>query len=134
MIFNRFGKLVVRAFSAGGAIPISGATVIVRGAGEENRDVTYSLITDIDGVTEEISLPAPDALYSQSPGATETPYGLYDVYVSAKDYYTKTVKNVAVFDGVRTTLPVNMIPKAIHDNNVTYPRDNLNTVIFDYEE
>ena len=133
MSFDKFGKLAVRTFTAGGALPLEGAIVRIRGAVEENSEIEYSLISDIDGMTEEIDLPAPSALLSQAPNPSEPSYGVYDVDVSAADYYTKRIKNIAIFDGTRTLLPVNMIPKAASETNTTYPRDNLNTLVYENE-
>ena len=133
MVFDRFGKLAVRTFTAGGALPLRDAIVTIRGAGEENRMIEYSIITDVDGLTPEISLPAPAAIYSQSAGSGSASYGIYDIDVTAENYYSKTIKSVAVFDGIKTILPVNMIPSPIHENNVSYPRGNLDTLVSENE-
>lgn len=134
MSFDKFGKLAVRTFTAGGALPLSGAIVRIRGAVEENSEVEYSLITDMDGLTEEIELPAPSALLSQAPNPSEPSYGVYDVEVSAADYYTKRIRNIAIFENTKTILPVNMIPREIVNNNTTYPHGNLNTTVRENEK
>ena len=126
MAFENYGTLVVDVSAASGAYPLSDTVVRIFGASEENRDVQYSLITDIDGVTSVIQLPAPPRSLSQSPGAAEPSFALYNIEISARDYYTKRIFNVAVFDSEETVLPVNMIPSAIQNENVTYPRGNLN--------
>ena len=131
MNFDRYGKLAVRTYVAEGALPLKDAIVSIRGAGEENRAVEYSLVTDVDGLTPFISLPAPAAFYSESPG--NVAYGIYDIDVSAEGYYSKTVRSVAVFDGISTVLPVNMIPSPIHESDEPYPRGNLNTLVFENE-
>ncbi len=131
MIFDRYGKLAIRSYVAGGALPLANVIVTIRGASEENRDVQYSLVTDIDGLTPFINLPAPDKIYSQSPG--NVGYGLYDIEASAEGYYSKIIRSVAVFDGISTVLPINMIPSPIHENNEDYPRGNLDTLILENE-
>ncbi len=133
MAFNRIGTLVINASAAGGAFPISKAVVKITGSVEENRDVEYSILTDIDGVSEHIPLPAPSRELSQSPGAKEPSYALYNIQISAPGYYTKQVFDVAVFEGTETVLPVNMIPSEVHKNGVTYPRNNLNTFVSENE-
>ena len=127
MPFDKSGTLIINASSAGGALPTSDVVVRISGAVEENRDVQYSLITDVDGISERITLPAPSAKLSMRPGANEQSYALYDILISAPGYYTKRVYNVAVFDGQETVQPINMIPLDVHLNGVTYPRDNLFT-------
>ena len=133
MAFDKNGTLVVNAYSASGALPIKDTYVRVIGGAEENRMEQYSRVTDLDGVTLPIILPAPSRELSQIPGALEAPYAVYDVIVTSPGYYTKKIYNVAVFDGERTILPVNMIPMPKHENNVTYPRDNLNTLVRENE-
>ena len=131
MIFDRYGKLAIRSYVAGGALPLANVIVTIRGASEENRDVQYSLVTDVDGLTPFINLPAPDKISSQSPG--NVGYGLYDIEASAEGYYSKIIRSVAVFDGISTVLPINMIPSPIHENNEDYPRGNLDTLILENE-
>ena len=40
---NSSGTLRVRAYTAGGALPVEGAVVRVMGAGEDNRLVSFSI-------------------------------------------------------------------------------------------
>lgn len=133
MAFDKIGTLVIRAFTAGGALPVGGTVVKITGNDEENRIVEYSIITDIDGVTEKIELPAPSGELSQSPGAKEPSYALYNIEISAPGYYTKRIFNVAVFDNTETIQTVNMIPKSVRENGITYPRNNLNTLVRENE-
>lgn len=134
MAFDKIGTLVVRVFTAGNALPVSGTVVKITGSDEENRTVEYSIITDIDGVTEKIQLPAPSGTLSQSPGAAEPSYALYNIEISAPGYYTKRIFNVAVFDSTETVQPVNMIPRSLRESGITYPRDNLNTTVRENEK
>lgn len=133
MAFDKSGTLRVNTYTAGGALPVAGTVVRIIGSTEENRLIEYSIITDVDGVTEIISLPAPSRELSQSPGAPEQSYALYNIEISAPGYYTKKIFNVAVFEGTETLQPVNMIPLPVHENNVTYPRNNLNTFVKENE-
>ena len=133
MAFDKNGTLIINAYSASGALPIKDTHVRVVGAGEENRTVQYSRVTDLDGVTQPLILPAPSRDLSQKTGAKEQSYALYDVIVTAPGYYTKRIYDVSVFDGERTIQRVNMIPLPMHKNNVTYPRDNLNTLVKENE-
>jgi len=133
MPFDKTGTLIINASAAGGALPISGTVVRITGSVEENRSIEYSIITDIDGISERITLPAPSRELSQSPGASEPSYALYNIEISAPGYYTKRIYDVAVFEGTETILPVNMIPSAVHQQGATYPRNNLNTFVRENE-
>ncbi len=125
MPFDKLGTLIVNASSAGGALPVPNTVVRIIGTDEENKLTEYSVITDIDGVTERISLPAPSRELSQSPGAKEQSYALYNIEISAPGFYTKRIFDVAVFEGTETLQPVNMIPFPKNESGVTYPRNNL---------
>ena len=129
MPYEKSGTLIINASSAGGALPSSGTLVRILGGEEENRDVRFSLVTDIDGISERITLPAPSRELSLSPGASEPSYALYNIEISAPGFYTKRILNVAVFDGEETVQPVNMIPLALHNDNQTYPRGSLDTFV-----
>lgn len=125
MSFDDFGTLRVRATSASGALPISGAVIHIIGADEENRDFAKSLITDNDGITPKVDLPTPKKSYSLTPEDEETPYSLYDVEAVADGYYTKRIVGVAIFSGINAILPLNMIPTSPHPKE-NYPKGNVN--------
>lgn len=125
---NSSGTLRVRTYTAGGALPVEGAVVRVLGASEDNRFISYSTITDRDGLGEVFILPAPEANFSLSPSPLEAPYALYDLEISADGYYTKKIRGLTVFSGINSVQLVNMIPGSgnmIED----YPRGNINYII-----
>jgi hypothetical protein len=105
------GYLIVNAYMAKEAIPVPGVLVRISGADEMTRGISRSEITDEDGVTAAVPLPAPSSDYSLSPGPPEQPYAIYNVALYKPGYYTKHIYNVAVFSGVSTVLPVNMVLK-----------------------
>ena len=121
------GTLRVRAYTAGGALPIAGAVVRIIGAEEANRLVSRSLITDRNGITEAVSLPAPNISYSLSPSPIEAPFAVYDVEISAEGYYSKRINGVSVFSGVDSVQLANMIPTGSGVGD--YPRGNVNARI-----
>lgn len=133
MKFEDFGTLSVITSSANSSLPIEGSLVRISGAQEENSFIDYSIVTDVDGISEKINLPAPSKLYSLSPGAPEAPYGLYRIEVRNQGYFTKIIENVPVFSGINTYLPVNMIPSPIHVNSIEYPRNTLDTFVTENE-
>lgn len=123
MKYSYTGNLNVKTFLAADALPTPGALVRVFGVEEENRETEYSRITDVDGATGIIPLPAPPIDYSLYPHPAEHPYALYDVTVSLAGYYPKRVRNVAVFADHTTILPVNMIPAS----SIDPPRNTLDS-------
>ena len=129
-MLNSEGKLRIRAYTAGGALPVENALVKIRGAEEDNRLVAYTLVTDFDGLTPEVTLPAPSLKYSLSPDPLEAPYSVYDVEISAPGYYTKRISGLTVFPGVNSIQLVNMIPYS-GEGYEDYPRGNINMVIPD---
>ena len=126
------GTLRIRAYTAGGALPIEGAVVRISGAEEANRTVAYSVLTDRDGITEAVILPAPSLSYSLAPSPTEAPYAAYDVEITANGYYPKTILGVSVFSGVNSVQLANMIPSGADPGE--YPRGNVNAVIPENED
>ena len=128
MAFDESGTLTVRTYGAN-AFPIEGATVRIRGAAEENRFVEYSVITDEDGVTVPVVLPAPDRSNSLSPNGVGASYAPYDVEIIKDGYYTKKIYGVAIFSGVGAFLPVNMIPFTSSEMGGRYPEGNIDATI-----
>ena len=133
MKFDKIGSLIVNATSASGALPTSGVVVRIYGADEENRFVRYSIVTDIDGVSRRLDLPAPPKAFSMSPKPSEQPYANYNIEIYADGFYVKRIFNVAVFEGAETVQTVNMIPYRIHESGVTYPRNTLDTFVRENE-
>ena len=130
MQYNDSGSITIRVYTAGGALPIAETAVRIMGTDEENRFVEYSLLTDIDGLTKRIALPSPSRSFSLSPSAPETPYANYDIEIAADGYYTKKIKNVAIFSGVNSIQEVNMIPISPIENGL-YPRNNLDATVYE---
>lgn len=128
-----YGSFMARVSSGSGAIPVEGCIVKIKGASETNSDIVYSLVTDEDGVTPVVKLPAPNVSLSLSAEETEIPYSVYDVTVTKDGYYTKRIYNVAVFPGVLSVLPVNMIPFVSYADGGSYPRGNINATITENE-
>lgn len=122
------GTLIVRAYTASGALPVMGATVRVMGASESNRSVAFSSVTDVDGLTEVFTLPAPAPELSLAPDPLTVPYSLYDLEISARGYYTKRIRGLTVFSGINSVQLINMIP-GVGNMIEDYPRGNINYII-----
>ena len=129
MSYTDSGTFIVKAYTAGGALPVPKSVVRISGADENNGFIEFSLITDVDGLTPRITLPAPQKGDSLTPNPKEFPYSKYNIEISAEGYYPKRINNVAVFAGTDTFLPINMVPLAIYERGVDFPADTLNTTV-----
>ena len=134
MKYEGLGAIRVKTYTAGGALPIEGTLVKLYGTDDYNKDVKYSIITDSNGVTEKILLPAPSKEYSISPGAKEAPYAVYNVELAKDGYYAKRIDNIPIFGDTSALLPIEMIPIAYTDDGVIIPNGNLNSVVYENEK
>ena len=113
------GYLIVAVSTARGAIPLENASVNIRASEEKENALSYALLTDRDGKTEKLALPAPSVKLSQTPpnAPSSLPYARYRIDVSKEGYYRQIYENVAVFDGITAIQQANLIP--VPDNR--YP-------------
>ena len=118
------GRLIVRARTADGALPVSGATVTVRGAEPENLSFIQTLTTDQSGNTPILLLPAPDISVSLKPNGGK-PYAAYDILVVKEGYHRHENLKVPIFDTVLSSQGANMIPLAPYDEENVFPSGNL---------
>ena len=105
------GFLRVIVQTAGGALPVEGASVDIYGSdrGNGNTGLLYSLQTGIDGLTPPVELPAPPRAESLTPG-TPTPFARYNIEVRKEGYNGVTNLGAPVFDGIVSAQPVLLIP------------------------
>ena len=133
MNYENFGSMRIRTYAASGAIPIDGALVKIYGIDDYNGDVAYSLLTDADGITRAVSLPAPPKAYSSAPGAKENPYSVYNVEIAKEGFYPKRIDNVPIFNGISAVLPIEMIPLSYNSDGTVIRQSNLNSTIYENE-
>ncbi len=131
---SEVGYLQIRAFVADGAEPVEGAHVRISGNDNYYLDTELSLITGRSGLTETVSLPAPDRTLSLSPSASEMPYSTFDVSISKSGFYSKKIFGVAVFSGIKSLLPVSMTPNAGLTSSVTPPSSSNFSVGYENED
>ena len=105
------GYLIVKVTTASGAIPLEGATVTIRNNSDqiEKGNVITTLITDRNGNTERLFLPAPSRSLSQQPG-NSLPFSTYNIDVLLDKYQKSSFFSVPVFDGVTSIQQVDLIP------------------------
>ena len=134
MNYDGKGNIRIKTYTADEALPVSGTLVKIYGTDDYNKDVKYSLITDSNGVTKEISLPAPKKSYSTSPGAKEAPYAVYNVELAKDGYYPKRIDNVPIFSDTMALLPIEMIPFSYDPEGSLIPNNNLNSTIYENDK
>ena len=106
------GSLRVQVFGGNQFFPVAGATVKVflPLAGESEVQL-YDAITDINGVADNINLPAPPLSLSQTPNTTsERPFSYYTVTVEHPRYASSRFVNVPVFSEVKSVQNVQLVP------------------------
>ncbi len=109
------GSLKVEAFASDRAFGIPSARVMVFLELPGGNTAVFDGLTDINGSTESIRLPAPPKSLSQAPqtGANpRLPYAVYSVYVEHPDFVRSVFTNVPVFSGIESIQPVRMLAKA----------------------
>jgi len=102
------GKIVVYVFGARGSVPIKDAEVFIYD--KDNNNIA-DIVTNLDGLTQEISVHTPIKDLSLIEGNDQQPYSTYNVRVEAPGYTNKNIVGVQVFDGEKSILPVVMLPE-----------------------
>ena len=106
---QNYGRLVVRASAASGAVPVPNATVIVRSS--ENGipvRVLGVLTTDESGITFPLAIATPPLSESLSPGGKH-PFSEISAEITADGYYTSVNINIPIYPGITSIQPVNLI-------------------------
>lgn len=134
MKYNDYGSLRIRAYAAESALPVEGVIIKIYGTDDYNKDAIHSVITDNDGLTDEIILPAPDSKYSGAPSPSESPYAVYNIELAKDGFYPKIIENIPIFAGIKAVVPIEMIPFVYYDDGSLIPQKNLNSVIYENEK
>lgn len=108
-ISKESGYLVVRVSTALGAIPLENATVNIRSSEEDSSGVAYSLITDRDGITPRLTLPAPPRELSEHPGES-IPFSLWNVDVYKEGYNPVSFQSIPVYSSIVSIQPAVLVP------------------------
>ncbi len=106
---SQIGYLKVQVFTGRGTVPIEKATVTVsKDIGGQRYEIA-TFVTDENGATERISLPAPPRSLSEQPGNYK-PYATYDVRTQYPDFVVVNNMSVPVFEGIVSLQNVNLNP------------------------
>lgn len=108
------GSLKIQAYAADQSFGIGSARVMVFVELPSGNIAVFDGLTDVDGITQTISLPAPPRSLSQSPApnGARLPYSVYSIYVEHPDFVREVFTNVPVFSGVESIQPVRMLAKS----------------------
>ncbi len=120
---QNYGRLVVRVSAGSGAVPISGATVIIRSSGNDFPIQTLvTLVTDESGLTDPVLILTPPLSESLTPGGKH-PFAEISTEVSANGYYTSSNLNIPIYPGITSIQPVTLIPLPDSANNAPQSSD-----------
>ena len=110
------GFLQVFAYT-GGVVPVEDAAVRISANSEEKggsgeTGVIYTLLTDRDGLTKTVGLPAPPKETAMNPDSEVRPFSTYNIEVKKDGFYPVNNVGVPIFDGITSRQPVEMIPES----------------------
>ena len=109
------GTLKVETYASDRAFGVGSARVMVFLELPSGNVAVFDGLTDIDGISDTVRLPAPPRDISQSPqmgNNQRLPYSVYSVYVEHPSYVRAVFTNVPVFSGTESVQPVRMLAKA----------------------
>ena len=101
------GNLRVRAYTASGALPVSGLKVIVSTEFENSDIIFYEGVTNESGLIEKISLPAPKLIADNLDIPNKTTYDVLAIY--EKENLNKVYK-VNMYEDVCVVQNINVAP------------------------
>ena len=122
--YTEYGYLTVTVSTAGGALPVEGALITIKGAEEENSDVIENVISDRGGICPPVRLPAPPKINSSIPGGGKTS-ARYNIETDKDGFYSVRNLFVPVYAGINSVQPVILIPVALGDDVNLYPNDTI---------
>lgn len=112
---NESGTMRVEAFAADRSFGVGSARVMIFVELPSGNVAVFDGLTDIDGVTQSVRLPAPPRELAQSPQTgpnARLPYSVYSVYVEHPAFVRSVFTNVPVFSGIESIQPVRMLAKS----------------------
>ncbi len=122
---KHYGTLIVQAQSAAGAVPIEGATVIIRLAREDGEsDLFQLLMTDASGLTAPIRIETPSPAESLSPGGKK-PYTEISTEVIEPRYYSVINTGIPIYPGITSIQPVRMAPRPTREDGTPFPPETV---------
>lgn len=105
------GTLKVQVSAARESIPIPNANVIISKIIGNEEKIFYSEITDESGIVDNLILPAPNQSCENSFNMSNQASGtMYDITIMHSDFQQISEDQVEIFDGIKSTKTVEVIP------------------------
>ena len=105
------GSMKVQVTAGGQSYPIINAIVKVRIPLRTGDREIFSGYTDINGIVDNIVLPAPDSSISfDEENSTVPPFSVYEVTVTHPNFAKSEFFNVPVFADIKAIQPAQMVP------------------------
>ena len=110
------GTLIISAGYGNRAYPLGGVRAEIYVPSEESaadapREVLYAVReTDDSGIAPPLTVPAPDAALSESPGSPYLPYSLVRIRVYRDGFAPQEAEQVPIFSGIRSLQYFEMVP------------------------
>lgn len=131
------GQIIFRVTTAGGAIPLAGAQVVVRerraDTNTDRGNAVAVMTSDNNGKTPILALPAPPRALSMSPSpdGAPPPFACYDAEVTLSGYFAAEFVCIPIFDGITSIQPATLTP--LPENGRPDGANPEDTVIFESE-
>ena len=104
-----YGFLKIRAFTAGGAVPIEGLKVTVSKIIDDNKVVFFEGVTNSSGVIDTITLPAPRINDENLNVPNRTKYDVLAIYDNdTYAYIVNIFENIYVIQNINVAPSMNM--------------------------
>lgn len=110
------GTLVISAGYGNRAFPLSGVRAEIYVPTEESTpdepgEILYAVReTDESGIAPPLTVPAPDASLSESPGSSVLPFSVVRIRVFRDGFTPQEAEKVPVFAGIRSLQYFEMVP------------------------
>lgn len=107
-----FGKLEFILYVGEEALPVTDAEIIILNTDTADIFSNKVLKVDSNGKSKAVSLYTYDRYLSEEPDASIKPYKTYDAIIISNTLQNKYIKNIPIFDGIKSIQKVQMTPKA----------------------
>ena len=126
------GTLVISAGYGNRAYPLSGVRAEIYAPSEdEGGDWELYAVrrTDASGIAMPLTVPAPDAALSESPGSNVLPFSVVRVRAYREGFTPQEAESVPIFAGIRSLQYFEMIP--LSEGETYAPPGGIFTVVAD---
>lgn len=116
MIDTDVSYILIDVTTGHGVVPIPGATVTIsKHIGDDNYLFLGIFLTDENGTTQEILIPAPPERLAEDPMNPRQAFDIYFATVNHPEFYIEENLMIQVFGRSTSFLQVNMIPLPNHE-------------------